>query len=254
MKKILVLLLVVLLLLSTAACGAKSDQGKQEETEPAKTEAEATQAVDEPIDGGWTDAQTTEITDEVKAMFDKINETMTGAYYVPIAYLESQVVAGTNHLVLCKEIPSVNSADALGIYAIVTVYENLEGNAEITAVEHSSVTAPQPYNPDNPTVGGWSEPVSFALSNEAKAAFAKAKEAKSNAYEPIALLATQVVAGTNYQILCKDASGYAILTVYEDLDGNAEISQIDVFTADEVNTGDNPDGVIDAESASSQAE
>ena len=59
-------------------------------------------------------------------------------------------------------------------------------------------------------------------------------------YTPVALLATQVVAGTNYRLLCEaratvpDAEAeYVILTVYADLQGGAEITDTAEFTADE---------------------
>ena len=49
-------------------------------------------------------------------------------------------------------------------------------------------------------------------------------------YEPIALLGTQIVSGTNYSILARgkavvpDAEpSYEIITIYEDLEGNAKI-------------------------------
>ena len=59
-------------------------------------------------------------------------------------------------------------------------------------------------------------------------------------YEPIALLATQIVSGTNYSILCQvtpvvpDAeSSFAIAHVYQDLEGNAEITEVFDFSPKE---------------------
>ena len=83
-------------------------------------------------------------------------------------------------------------------------------------------------------VGGWTQPGSPAMTDEAKAAFEKAMEGFVGVdYQPVELLGTQVVAGTNYKILC-DAKGVypgaepyqAIVTVYQDLDGNAKILEI----------------------------
>ena len=58
-----------------------------------------------------------------------------------------------------------------------------------------------------------------------------------NELEPMALLGTQVVAGTNYAFLCHSTlqteetiNGIQVVTVYEDLDGNAEI--INICTVD----------------------
>ena len=69
---------------------------------------------------------------------------------------------------------------------------------------------------------------------EAQAAFDKATaEFDGNDLEPMALLATQVVAGTNYAILChselvtaEPVESIQVVIVYEDLEGNATISGI----------------------------
>ena len=84
--------------------------------------------------------------------------------------------------------------------------------------------------------GGWEIPVTEAnaLTEEAQAAFDKATEQLMGVnYTPVALLATQVVAGTNYCILCQatavvpDAKPYwTLLYLYADLEGNVEILNI----------------------------
>ena len=69
---------------------------------------------------------------------------------------------------------------------------------------------------------------------DAKAAFEKATEnLDGSEYEPIALLGTQVVAGTNYAVLCRitavtpDAEPeLGIVYIYEDLEGNAEVCEV----------------------------
>lgn len=247
MKKMLILFIVLLLIITVTACGSR----------PVNN-TDATTASEEPVDGGWGDSSSIAVSDEVAKMFDKINETLTGAYYVPIVYLSSQVVAGTNHLVLCKEIPSLINYDALGTYVIVTVYEDLDGNAEITQVLHSSMTAPQPYDPDNPTAGGYGEPKSYEPTDEAKAALEKAVASTTDlSYEPVALLGTQIVAGKNYRMLCRSNEGnYVILTIYADLQGEAEITAADHFNADETDVTPDSENyaVYDAASDSAQEE
>ena len=72
------------------------------------------------------------------------------------------------------------------------------------------------------------------MTDEAAAAFLKAMETLDGAeYTPVALLATQIVAGTNYCILCQgkyvvpDAKPFwALVYIYADLEGNAEIMNI----------------------------
>ena len=72
------------------------------------------------------------------------------------------------------------------------------------------------------------------MTDEAAEAFRKAVETLDGAeFTPVALLATQVVAGTNYCILCQgkrvvpDAKPFwALVYIYADLQGNAEILNI----------------------------
>ena len=83
-------------------------------------------------------------------------------------------------------------------------------------------------------VGGWNISEDAALTDEARAAFEKAMEGFTDVgYEPLALIGTQVVSGTNYCILCEarvivpDAAPYyALVYVYADLKGGAEILNI----------------------------
>ena len=185
------------------------------------------------IAGGWTKAASPEITEAFKTVFGKATETLTGEQYIPVAYLASQVVAGTNHCVLCKATATVPGAETT--YAIVYVYEDLNGGAQITGVE--SCDAQASLSADD---GGWSEPASPALTEDTLQAMAKACEALAGMeYTPLALLATQVVAGMNYRVLCEAratvpgaGTEYAILTVYADPQGNAAITEMAVFTAD----------------------
>ena len=72
------------------------------------------------------------------------------------------------------------------------------------------------------------------LPEDAKAAFDKAQAGLVGAsYKPLALLATQVVAGTNYCILCEispvvpdPVPHFALVYIYADLEGNATITNI----------------------------
>ena len=86
--------------------------------------------------------------------------------------------------------------------------------------------------------GGWSVTTDAAVTEEARAALETALQKMTGvAYEPVALLATQVVAGTNYCLLCRmtvtnpDAvPAYGLVYVYADLQGGAEIIGINELT------------------------
>ncbi|MBQ3922831.1 MAG: hypothetical protein II707_05995 [Spirochaetales bacterium] len=146
--------------------------------------------------------------------------------YEPVAYLETQVVAGRNHLFLCVGTATV--PDAKPYYSLVTIYEKLDGSAEITSMTDSVIPAVVAEEID----GGWAAPETCEVTKEAKNALEKASSTLAGAeYTPVALLGTQVVSGTNYALLCEmtptvpDAAGqYVIVKVYEDLKGNASIT------------------------------
>ena len=220
MKKLFAMILAGAMVLSLAACGQKTEISNTSVNENMQIET---------IAGGWSSADSPVITDEVKALFEKATEGMTGANYIPVAYLGSQVVAGTNHKVLCRVSPVV--PDAAETYAIVTLYEDIDGNVEISDVKDfdketdlSGETLP----------GGWAQADSPVVTDVAKAVFEKATEELTGvSYKPVALLSTQTVAGTNYCFLCEatviipDAEpSYALVYVSEDLDGNAKLSEI----------------------------
>ena len=79
--------------------------------------------------GGWNMDVDPEITDEIKAVFEKGTEGLLGVDYEPYSYFASQLVAGTNHCILCMATPVV--PDAESYFAFVFLYEDLEGNVEL---------------------------------------------------------------------------------------------------------------------------
>jgi len=84
------------------------------------------------------------------------------------------------------------------------------------------------------TLGGWQTQTDTTVTDEARAAFDKAMtELVGVNYVPVALLATQVVSGTNYCLLCQSTvvypgaqMNYCLVYLYEDLDGKVEITNI----------------------------
>ena len=179
--------------------------------------------------GGWTAAEDPRVTEEHKKLFEKACETLTGAVYTPILYLGSQVVAGTNYRFLCKMEASVAELKSAAKYAIVTIYEDLQGNASILELKDSDVELPPS---DEMLVGAYEAGTDLKMTEEAKTAFVEATSTITGVeYRPVALLGSQVVAGMNYRILCEsrvvnpDAEpGYTILTIYAPLNGSASIT------------------------------
>ncbi len=92
-----------------------------------------------PLSGGWTPAEDPSMTDEVKAIFEKGMADLVGVNYVPVTYLGSQVVAGTNHAFLCQA--TVVTPDAVPSWVIVYLYEDLEGKVSIINIADFDIGA-----------------------------------------------------------------------------------------------------------------
>lgn len=81
--------------------------------------------------GGWTMAEDPAITEEISTMlWQALDLYQTGTItvsYTPVAYLGSQVVAGTNHAILCRS-QEINQRP---VWVIVYLYQDLENNVSV---------------------------------------------------------------------------------------------------------------------------
>ena len=80
--------------------------------------------------GGWSYVESTEVTPKIKKMFEDIQAYNGDPTYIPIVNVGTQVVAGTNHAVLCKVTKDGNTS-----LVLVYVYEDLEGICQVTNTE-----------------------------------------------------------------------------------------------------------------------
>ncbi len=94
--------------------------------------------------GGWSvnTGNPADIPQEVLDAFSKAVEGLTGCVYEPIALLASQVVAGMNYCLLCRL--TVVYPDAQPTYALVYVYQNIEGACELARVEDITFSIQEP--------------------------------------------------------------------------------------------------------------
>ncbi len=229
MKKRIVCMLALMMVLSLAACG-KANAPAGATAAPGETGKE-----EEVLPGGWQEPESLEVPEEVQALFDKALEEIDGAEYQTIAYLGSQVVAGTNHAILCSITPVTQNP--VGTYAIVTLYQDPEGGATITEIRNSD--AEVKALPDGTSLlGGWEAPESLTVDEKAAAALEKSQETiEGETYAPVAYLAREVVSGTNYELLCKvtgftedGEEDYIIVLVYETLEGEANMTHVYAFS------------------------
>lgn len=230
MKKTVSVCMTAAMALSLLAGGAV--QASALSAQAAKT-AEPAAAVSEEncISGNWKRAADPALTDTVRKLFDKAFDGLVGASYTPAAVLATRTTAkGTQYRVLCRM--TVCYPGAQEQYVVVTLQRGLLGRAEILNVDDALCETD--LVDDKEMTGGWQEAQSPAMTDEAKAAFEKATEGLLCVdYVPVALLSTQVVAGTNYRILCEATevypgaeTHYAVMTVYEGLDGSANILSV----------------------------
>ncbi len=212
MKKIFAMILACLMLftLQTAALGENASRI--------------------PLAGGWSRAESPALTPEIREIAETAMQDIAGAEYTPIAYIGSQVVAGTNYCLLFKYVTT--DSDPISSYALVTIYKDLEGNADVLDIFDCEA---ENGSPD--LLGGWKQADDPTVTDAARTALEKAlKDTDAGALSPVALLSTQLVSGTNYALLCEVTSSalspegsYMIVHVYEDLSGNAEITESYAF-------------------------
>ena len=223
MKKLLVIVMAIVMIVSLTACATKANAMTNT---PKETKEETM------MDGGWENVDSMEVTDEVRALVEKATANMIGANYTPVAYIGRQIVAGTNHKILCKIAPV--TPNGTETYAIVTIYEDLNGNVEITEIQNceAEIVSGGP-------MGGWTEVTPEATEASVNALEKAMQNLVGADYKEVCCLATQIVAGTNYCMLCEITpvvpnaeSHYAIVYVYEDLEGNAQITEVFDFSVE----------------------
>lgn len=216
---------------STAITDGKEATSEKDGTAAVKENTEGTTVAmdDMPIVGGWSMNEghfSPKDNQEAMEAFQKATNGLTGYSYEVISVLGSQVVGGTNYAYLCKGKMVV--PDASPVYLLLYVNEDLSGNAEILGTKDIFSGS------EEGMTGGFSlntESTELKENTKVNTAFEKALEGFTGvSYEPIAYLGSQVVSGTNYAVLCFEKASTAssetklsILTIYEDLEGKAEI-------------------------------
>ncbi len=233
MKKLALILSFCLGMSLLAGC---SSAPAQTTAAPETTaQAEETQPSGDVV-GGWEfiDAASVLSEDEA-AIFEKATAEWTGTGLEPVAVIATQVVAGTNYCYLAK-ITTISSAPEKH-YGFVYVYADLEGNAKISSIKDIDVNVDDTEDSGETTeglMGGWTIADLEGITVENQEVLEKALEKfVGSKLAPVACLATQIVAGTNYCFLVKETrvtaepvSYIALVYVYEDLDGNTEILNV----------------------------
>lgn len=147
-----------------------------------------------------------------------------------LALIISVLVAGTVLFTACGNAQSGGQTSAADATEAET--EDVETTGAETIAEAPS---------EEVITGGWAVNLDQEpnLSDEEAARFAAAAEKNPDiAFEPITVIASQLVSGINYDYLCKDtaSASWKIVTVYENLDGEAEAIGVYDLDPDNITT------------------
>ena len=189
----------------------------------------------------WTMPESIEVTSELNGLFNEGVEGLTKATFEPAAYLGYIEETNLDHAFLCKTTEDTGKT----FWSVVYIKEDSEGKVNLLdvqsimlsesldkgAVQFGTVSGDE-------LVGSWSvdgESVSKGIgdiSDDIKVAIDEALKSKvSVTYEPIMIMGSQVVSGTNYAVLCKNetSSEWTIVYVYKNLDGKGTLMNVATF-------------------------
>ena len=178
---------------------------------------------------GWNYAPR-ELNDEEKAIFENAKSGYEGVDYKPVQVLGTQTETGTEYLFLCHA--AVVDSDSKPTYALVSVYNDLEGYAQILGYAISEVPVPA-----EDLEGGYFEREEMAPTEEDLEDFNKAAQLLTGVnYKPIAVVGFQVVMGLNYRVLCEatpvepNSDSYFTFVNYYTYDDLCSINSLDPFS------------------------
>ena len=264
MKKIITATMALVMAASMTACGiVESSRSKNPganvstvaasetatKTTTNTTTTITTTAIEEEtmahLAGGWSAVSgdtSLSANAAAKSAFEKVASTLCGMEYEPISVLATQVVSGTNYCILCRGKATVPNAQP--VIQLVYIYENLQGKAELTNTK--TIIDSEMLD------GGFTAndgDIQLEKNSDVKTAFEKATQTLTGAeLEPVAYLGSQVVAGSNYLVLCKQTATvpgaepeFSLATVYSDLEGNAEIKEIEEIVFGEYDSAEEND-------------
>lgn len=192
----------------------------------------------EPVLGAWQlfDQFNVVLNEEEKEIFEKATSDILSVKYEPIRVIATQVVNGTNYAYLVSQEKVVENPKKE--FYIVKIYKDLEGNVDFKAINKLDPTSIVAKDSPEELAGGWNvegpDNSAILLDQNAQASFFKAAEGYTGVnLQPIQLLASQLVNGTNYIALCKGqtvtetpVNGIYVVTWHAPLDGNPEITDV----------------------------
>lgn len=247
MKKYYAALIAALMV---AGCAQTSPAAPAETAKPEAT-AEATAAPEETaqpaetalteMTGAWTvntdfNAQ---LADNDKTRFETALEGFVGVGYTPIQVIAEQVVNGTNYAYLVMS--QAVTANALSNYHIMVINETPANEVSLVNIKKIEVSDIKTKAAAETLLGGWQATgtgkAGMLPGEAAQASFDEACKSLEEGLilNPIALLGTQVAAGTNYAALCRgrfdgeDEYTLYITKWFNGIDGKTQMLSNELF-------------------------
>ena len=205
---------------------------------------------EEPLLGGWQlfDKFNVVLTQEEKEIFEKATAEMLSVKYEPIRVIATQIVNGTNYAYLVAQSKVVENPTKE--FYIIKIYKDLEGNVDFKAINKLDPTSIVAKDAQEQLMGGYEvegpDNSGILLDENAQSSFNKAAEAYVGVnLQPVQLLASQIVNGTNYIALCKGqtvsekpVNGIYIVTWHADLNGDGQITDVALLDLAYYTTGE----------------
>ena len=220
MKKIWMALLAGLMLVGCSAPKTEEPAATATPEATAEATAEAAPAEQSPeaLAGGWTvnESYNELLADDDKARFEKAIEGLVGVGYTPIQVIGTQVVNGTNYAYLASG--TTVTAEPVSGYYIVNVNESSSGEISVVNIAQIDIADVKTRDAAGAALGGWQATDTgkpgMLPGEEAQSSFDAATKDGDMIYNPIVLLGTQVVAGTNYKALCRGKAADGTVNLY----------------------------------------
>lgn len=238
MKKILNILLIVMISIGISACKSQNETIKKEEKEEPMIEIEDIKKEEENL-GGWNVYQEEPVfqtTQEgMEVMELALKDIKEDVSYRPFIELGTQIASGKNYMYLAYENDKSKSPSTNLV--VITAYKDLQGNVSLLHINPFNILGMMNAKQNEDAVGAWKENenlVKADLPESAQNAFDGAtKDLLGANYEPIALLATQVIAGERLAILAKQTmvtanptTNLVIMFIYSGFDKTNSIENI----------------------------
>lgn len=225
--KIAVVVAAITIASFVAGCGKES--GTIKHPDSVQEAADVSDISTLYMDGVWKKSETPAVSDHVKTEL-KTAEQSSNTSYIPVVLIGTRKDEGRKYAILCRTrtVDAISdSEESAETWAVITLYVGKDGSSRITGVLDSGT--PTNISQDNNITGGWEMAESPVMTAEEKGTFEKAVKSSKRKEElnPVAILTEQVVAGENYCYFgTTDNGAYVFVYIYEDLDGNAKITDV----------------------------